>query len=77
MDPVTLTPADYWELRARLRDVEAVKLDLLKQRLEGERRLSEARAAAGVCEARVRAKYALPDVEFGWNDETLELIPVK
>lgn len=70
--PVKLPPAAYWEIRARIRDVEAVEYELLQQRLAGQRRLADAKAAVNACLDR----WGVPDTSFNWNDDTQELTPV-
>lgn len=74
--PVKIEPADFWELLARRRYVDAIEHDLLKQRIEGQRRLAEAKAAAMACHARVRERYALPDADWQLDDATCEVTPV-
>lgn len=71
---VPLAPADYWRLRAKIRDVEAEELELLKAQIEIGRRLQAARAGVAAVLKALEQQY--PDIPpcFGWNDDTLELI---
>src|SRR4051812_6610071 len=70
-----LKPEDYWELRSRIRDVEAVELDLMKERAAGLARLEAAKQTCRALLARLTTAYALPDTTFTWNDDRHELIP--
>jgi hypothetical protein len=63
--------ADYWELRARQRDVQAVELELLQQRLEGQQRLVAAQRASETCLRALLTKYAIPaGAGLRWDDAT-------
>lgn len=73
--PIKLDAADYWEMRSRTRDVEAVEYDLLRERQAGLQRLEAAKSKFREVFARLAKKYQLPEAGYGWNDETLELIP--
>lgn len=74
--PIRLEAADYWELRSRIRDIESVEYDLLKERQAGLKRLEDARALCAAVLDRLSKKYTLPELmAFGWNDATHELTP--
>lgn len=73
--PVTLDPADFWELRARSADIDVAEHELLKQRLAAQQRLATAKAAARAVVDRVLAKYGVAAETFSLNDDTLELTP--
>jgi hypothetical protein len=74
---IRIEPTDYWELRTRIRDIEAIEFDLLKQRQAGLERLEAAKRACEATVARLATKYSLPAAPFAfkWNDERLELLP--
>lgn len=75
-DPVTLPPADYWELRARIRDVEAVELDARKAAEQFKAKTAAALAARQACFERLVTAHGLDGTTtYGWDDATCALIP--
>lgn len=74
---VTLDKADYFELRALIRDVEAVDFDALK----AAQVFSQKRAAAVASrnqkfEALAQQHHFDPTLEYRWDDQTCALISV-
>ena len=82
---IVLSPADYWEIRARSRDVEIFTRDL--ERLSTspwakdgdvialmQRRFSTAIERREALWGRLRATYDLDEKPYGWDDDQCALI---
>ena len=73
--PVILDKGDYFELRAAIRDVEAVELDLLKAQRVFDQRLTAAVRTRGEVFARLAQQYHFdPSLTYRWDDQARSLI---
>jgi hypothetical protein len=74
---VKLEKSDYFELRAKIRDVEAVELDAMKAaQVFSQRRAAAVQVRNAVFESLAKQHGFDPTLEYGWDDATCELIPV-
>ncbi len=75
---VVLPAADYWELRALIRDVEAVEMDAMKA---AQHFGQQAQAAKLKADAKFKAMADAHGLDrsktYGWNDATCELIETR
>jgi hypothetical protein len=72
---VILPRADYFELRALLRDIEAVELDALKAAAAFKVKMQEARAKTAHKLAALAKAHGFNDQgTWGWDDATCALI---
>jgi hypothetical protein len=70
-----LSKEDYYELRTRIRDVEAVELDALKATREFEKLHHEALQRRNTTFDEMTQRYDLdPKATYRWDDKTCELI---
>lgn len=69
---ITPTPAEFWELQARLRAVDAARGAALKAEIEHRRRIQEAHQRAQTQLDAFAIKYGLPrEGELEWDDTAL------
>lgn len=71
-----LPRADYFELRALLRDVEVAEFDALKAVQAAQAKLGEVKARLVARFDALAAEHGFArDVVYGWDDQTCALIP--
>jgi|SRR6185436_4221773 len=72
---VKLERGDYYELRTRIRDVEAVELDAKKAAEAFARRMTEAEQASNATFIKLAKQYGFCSQKtWGWDDATCELV---
>ncbi len=73
---VTLSPAEYWELRARLLAVDAAEADLLRAQIAGRTAIAAARSKVAAMFDRIAPTYGLdPAANYTFNDDACTLTP--
>lgn len=75
---VTLTPADYWEFRTRVTDLEIAKRDAIERaKRDAEKAVAAAAGKFSVYFASLGKKHGFdPAVNYRWDDTTLTLTPI-
>jgi len=72
---ITLPKEDYYELRTRIRDVEAIQFDAMKAAQEFGRQIQEAhQRSQATFNALAKTHGFDPALNYRWEDATCELI---